>query len=1195
MAFDPKAFAAKKIAESQPVTSNTSEVSKFDPKAFAERMISNSGFSEEEGVINKVASNKPMGEAPADLPVSPKKKQIQATDKVNNMYASYIIEKANENGVPPDLAMAQAWQESRFNPRATGPMTKYGQAKGMFQFIDATAKEYGITDPYDWKQSADAGMRYMKDLYGKYGSWDLALAAYNAGPGNVDSGKWKRFKETTNYVSQIMTNAGMTEETPSTKQQVMDFINPVRGAKNLGKAVLQATVKSADMAAGTLQGVNNLATKQIELTKDLVEYLGVSPNLAMDYLNARSEQAEAAKKELSGFRESAKNVAGKLEPEASSSLEAVRNKVAKGGAQGALYMAQLMTLQRFTGLGAATTMGVQSGLESYGTTGNAQEAITTGAISAGMGKAFDVIGKLELNPIAKAIVSGTVGGAVSTATGSDMEETIAQTALGAVWGFKPNGKPGGKKLEEVTLSKLKFDTDGPSGTGGELGVGPNRVGDFGGLKGIPEKMSPPTSVKEQVLSKLSNAREATPLEGETTVDFQRRVASLTTEVSRVSDPSLSASQKLSLIKKAETSYRAAFMKNFPEVFTEVNAKGYVSESGKTLSKNFSERDIKTGTDFWEKPTRLAGVESGVVYPKVLTARREKINEEIRLDSVVNFKGLIKDSKKNGLSEQDIISWLPYTRTRTQGIVWDESPLKVETNGQVKVNTPAFPKEGKRPTIEQQEVMGKWRAAFDYLQSQSNAEYLPGYVPLWEKIPKHSTGKGKTILGDQTLTFENERTHGVFDPSIHETNPYLLLKRYSNMVAGERTVGKLVPEMTKIYSQLKLLQKDDVANMWLDEMGESMGFQDPRLARRIPYKEFQGQNQKIIDRLSAMASNENMPLFDAIRNSAYNFMYKNVLGMRLKPLIMNELNVPVMASGELKDYKNVVKEWAKPIKSKEDKALIETVKSKLFITQGEQRVLDMPGVGKVPRGLEIAEKIITAPAQPGTKVFEAIEKSNRQKSFLMSYKEFMAEPNKYNYLAQVPMNSGERQIVLDVLKTGNAHAAGVEYGIIKANRINFFQDYVNRPGVFKGKLGGVIPFTSWGSEAWSRYLAVDQGKNTGKSLISNIGKRAAIPAVLLGLLDYSTNTDLATQHPATSGVNLLSPTINPLVGSVVDNFAQGKYVEAGKAGLNWLPAVSLMKKIEAGQKGDVRGMLGLPTSKLFHGDENKKRKAKLRNK
>lgn len=72
-------------------------------------------------------------------------------------------------------------QESRFDPKA---VSKKG-AQGLMQLMPKTAKELGVTDPYDWKQNLEGGKQYFNGLLDDFGTEELALAAYNWGRGNL--------------------------------------------------------------------------------------------------------------------------------------------------------------------------------------------------------------------------------------------------------------------------------------------------------------------------------------------------------------------------------------------------------------------------------------------------------------------------------------------------------------------------------------------------------------------------------------------------------------------------------------------------------------------------------------------------------------------------------------------------------------------------------------------------------------------------------------------------------------------------------------------------------------------------------------------------------------------------------------------------------------------------------------------------
>ncbi|MEY4696860.1 MAG: hypothetical protein RIT14_1288 [Pseudomonadota bacterium] len=107
---------------------------------------------------------------------------------------------ANRHGVPVDLFLRLVQRESGWNP---GAVSVKG-ATGLAQLMPDTADLLGV-DIRDPVENLNGGARYLRMMYDRFGSWRLALAAYNAGPGAVeDHGGIPPFAETESYVRAIL-------------------------------------------------------------------------------------------------------------------------------------------------------------------------------------------------------------------------------------------------------------------------------------------------------------------------------------------------------------------------------------------------------------------------------------------------------------------------------------------------------------------------------------------------------------------------------------------------------------------------------------------------------------------------------------------------------------------------------------------------------------------------------------------------------------------------------------------------------------------------------------------------------------------------------------------------------------------------------------------------------------------------------
>jgi soluble lytic murein transglycosylase-like protein len=181
---------------------------------------------DENGVLT--LSDKPLGEGAQTYAVRGASSTVRVTrggsEGVRSSQWDDVIDyRAREHGVRADLVRAVIQVESAFNPRARS----HKGAMGLMQLMPATARDLGVRNAYDPLENIRGGVTYLRSLLDRFdGNEELALAAYNAGPGAVTKygGTIPPYRETRDYVTRIQGKAGTSVGARSVIYRITELI-----------------------------------------------------------------------------------------------------------------------------------------------------------------------------------------------------------------------------------------------------------------------------------------------------------------------------------------------------------------------------------------------------------------------------------------------------------------------------------------------------------------------------------------------------------------------------------------------------------------------------------------------------------------------------------------------------------------------------------------------------------------------------------------------------------------------------------------------------------------------------------------------------------------------------------------------------------------------------------------------------------
>jgi hypothetical protein len=1037
-----------------------------------------------------------------------------------------IQSAATQHNVHPDLIKAVMKQESGGRHTARSPVG----AIGLMQLMPGTAEDLGV-DPSDPQQNIMGGAKYLRQMLDMFdGDTDKALAAYNAGPGNVRKYKGiPPFKETRNYVKRV--NANLNSD-------------PEAFLANLKEGSAPEQQISGDYYKALL---GEEAGKKEGLPEDTPLFKG--EDFMKDIATAVFGPAGHI------FRSLFEKEAPESRIGRSSAIvsEGITKGISLGNYDKGLVTPQTDTEKAFKFI--ANIAGASAAFMPIST------AIGAGAGAVGLGKtvvpAAQLGWKVALGNMGKAAIRGGVTGAAlgllgRPEEGEDSLEARAEQALFSGLTFGGLGAAGsslgslankaGVYVIPWAKRALGIDKALSSGKYSVLHQMTRRVGD-----GYGKRVSVLKNARDAERAGLQKIKE-TMLKATENKGAKKRIGRQFKKMFDKIDKEYDAAAAYNLVSYQKGIAHAYKKMRIDPAFFPKTQKGMLANwfNRMEMANNL---DINYGSNVYDLTTATSLAEQN--FTRYATA----------MESEINLGATLKAIKNSGVPTNKLYQMAKFVKVGKDGVVqWTNKTMA-------------------QPTGAAWEALTAYRKADEVLyrilkNSGVNVKHLEGHV--FRRYVTTQKGFVKTqsekALGRAAATSKERVLPEVLPEEWALLENEDLTK---SLAAAVRTAAKsmaykeVAPIAAREIMYFNTLNRKDIAQKLQSYVLKSLKIPkkavvDSMFAENII--DFNAENiKKVVSQINITDNNVaykfGAELKDIMMRS---LVFLNPRTLLLKQPFQSNLTAAAegipTTKGRFLRYKKFYRDWFKS----------EEGKTRLYV----QKALNYAELDSEQRK-NIFLKILKAPSEPGRKMFSGRfvgDIANREIVAAGAHHKMMnISPSDKQALSKAlaPMLPVEQAAVRESLTKSWSQGAK-EFGYIMARRHNYLYAASDLPEILANPIGRLIPFTTWGRNQLMRYLGdVSQGN------YKQVAKRLAVPLAQLAALSFLTGYTVPGAHPAKSIAGLGAATPLPIVTQPAKELAMGNYGAALRSLASFTPPGAIWNRAEKiADDGWLEGFFGL---------------------